>query len=54
MCAGGTRLPSPYAHCLAGKFTCWDPTAGKLWPSGKDAQGKRAPHGTNLIDMGIT
>ena len=54
MCAGGTRLPSPYAHCLAGKFTCWDATAGKLWPSGKDAQGKRARHGTNLIDMGIT
>jgi hypothetical protein len=53
MCAGGTRLPSPLNYLLAGRFTIWDPAAGKLWPSTKDTSGRRVPYGQSLIDMGI-
>ena len=52
MCSGSTRQAAPFAYLRAGKFTVWDPTAGNLWPSTRNAQGQIVNYGTSLIDSG--
>jgi hypothetical protein len=53
MCAGGTRLPSPFPY-LAGKFTIWDNVYGNLWPLWRDPSnnGRITPWQTSLIPGG--